>query len=1055
MDPDLLREIRRSQPYATGVTTSSACPTEHTVLACVLEQRVGDLAEHMDTCESCREVVAELARGSGDASASTNGVPEIIGRFRIEQRLGAGAMGVVYLASDPRLQRLVALKVLHDAMPGQPTAQRMSRRLIEEARAMARIDHENLVTVFEVEEVAGQVAIAMEYLRGGTLRAKIAAQPRWQETVSIMRDVARGLSAIHGAGLIHRDLKPDNILFGADGRPRIADLGLATQHQAHGQNGLIGTPVYMAPEQHAGGPADERSDQWSFFVCLYEVLCGKRPTFESASNASGAAGGGNDPPATLGPRRLRALIARGLQRDPAARHGSMAEVADALDRFLRRPTRRVMIALGAMAVAAVGVSTVLASRHHIDPPCSDGQDALASVWNAPAAARLGTAFARNGMTATGTVVLRGIGDYTAAWSAMHAENCAATRIRGEQSETLLDRRTVCLRERLAQVDAVITILSSADPATLARGGEAIATLPPVDECAAPASLAAGRLPSLNPIDSARQMGAHLALGRALALRPLGQSRQTIVDVEPVIATAVAIADHVLEAEARLALADALAEDRQLERARAEFAQTELAAEIAGSDELRARTLVAHATLVGALQQHPAASKELLDQARAVVLRLGGHPDLDRRVLVASAAVTIADGDPRGGEKLLRTALATLPETGPERVLRITALRDLANVLGDQGRHEEASVFARQAVTLAEATLGPDHIDVAETLSMLSLTLHFTGNDAEARVLAARALEIKERAHGIDHVSLSSTLMVLAEIERDSGLAGSHAETRRLTDRAIELRRVAYGGDNPLLLSLVGERGSLAVDAGEFAIARASFAAAIPGLEAAWGVASPAVTQAKDSEATMAEQSGDPEGCALRLGENAATVADTEGPTSPRLHALGIRRAYCLLLAKAFVRAEEVVEETARFELEPDERASLALVASRLALARGNRVLARAIASDVEIRLAKEPPRAEDAPDLDLDLGMAWAKLEERQRAWPHVERAIAAVGDDLVASGLLARGAEIALELARDEDATRLAMRAISIAVANSAGPDMLAHYQHIRALALRSRPTH
>ncbi len=1031
-----------------AVEARDACPSDDALLACVDEHRVGDLADHLDTCDTCREVVAALGRGSGVEPERASDLPDAqlqppapnqIGRFEIAHQLGAGGMGVVYLARDPRLERQVALKVLRDDTGA-------GHRLIAEARAMARIDHDHLVAIYEIEEVGGRVAIVMEYLAGGTLRSWAAAPRSWREVASVMRGVARGLAAIHGAGLIHRDLKPDNVLFDTASRPRIADLGLATLQRV-ATSALVGTPAYLAPEQLAGSAADERSDQWSFFVCLYEALCGRRPFTGATPAALRSAMTAPAPRATRGPGALQALIERGLALDPTVRHPSMTAVADALDRLLHRRTRRTVIALALAAIAVPVLVLALATPR--EDPCARSRDAVTEVWNPAAASQLAAAFGRAGMTSTAVVVARGLDDYTSAWADMNVASCTATHVRHDQSDAMLDRRTRCLRERLAELAAVIAALATADRATFARAGQAVAMLPPVADCGDLAALASDHhAVSTDPIVRARLVDARLALARARAVASLGRTADAIAGVEPILATAVELADHALVAEARLVLADALSDDLQLALARQRLAETELAAEAAGDDDLRARALIAHATVVGALQQDPAAAAELLAHARAVIDRLGRRPDLDRRLLVADAAVAIARGDQRAGEHALRTALASLPEAGPEGVMRVIALRNLAGVLGEQGKQPEAAAVARQAVKLAETLLGPDHLDLAETLSQLALTLHFIGDDVEARTIAGRALAIKERVRGPDHVSLSSTIMVLAIIERDSGRTGSHAEARRLTDRAIALRRAGYGTDNPLLLTLQSERGSLAVDAGELAIARAQFAAAIPGLERAWGAGSPAVTQARESEALIAERAGDPAGCATRLAEVASAITAVDGPHGERLGPLGLAWARCLVLAGTLDRAATVIATTATLELAPETRASLDVISARVTLEAGHRERARALVTEVEAR-----PVAAD-PDLSLELAALWVRLGDRTHAWRLVEQATSRAGEDLAAGERWFHAAEIALAIARAPDAIRLADRAIAVAVEARAGPDTLARDRCLAARARRVRCT-
>ncbi len=1007
------------------VPAVDACPSEDALLACLEAQRISELAEHLDACDQCREVVAVLGRGSSEPLPALGEVPARIGRFVIEQRLGAGAMGVVYLAHDPRLERRVALKVLRDDMPA-------AELLIEEARAMARIEHDNLAVVYEVEQVGDRVAIAMEHLPGGTLRAWLKTRRTWRETVSVMAGVARGLAAIHAAGIAHRDLKPDNILFDLTGRPRIADFGLATQPTATTTTSVIGTPAYMAPEQLAGAPADAASDQWSFFVCLFEALTGSRPFRGSTPAELRAHMLATRAPRVVGPRKLQALVARGLAVDAGSRHPSMSWVAETLGQM--RLSRRAVPALVAFAgISVVAVLMTSTGERDNAAPCDRSRDRIAEVWNAGEAARITAVFGKAGMIDTASIVTRGLERYADAWAVGQRASCEATHVQQVQSETLLDRRTICLEERLAHVEVLVQALSGDDRGVLARAGEAVAMLPPIADCADLAALVRTPRP-VTPDPVARERGrqAWLEIARVHALASL-HDVSVRTRVEPILATATALRDHALEAEARLVIADALSVDLQLAPARVAFAKTELAAEAGAHDDLRARALIAHATLVGARQQDPAGGTELLAHARAVIARLGVRPDLDRRVLVAEAAIALARGDATSGERLLRRSLETLPETGPEGVLRTTALRNLASVLGEQGRHREALVAARQALALAETLLGPGHLDVAETWSMLALALHFVGDEPNALAAAIRALTTKQHVLGPDHVGLSSTIMVRAVIERDSSRVDGHAAARTLTDRAIVLRRAGYGADSPLTLTLVSERGSLAVDAGEHAIARASFAAALPGLERAWGAGSPAVTQARQGEALMAERAGEFSSCAHQLSEVAAVIRRLDGPASPRLGEVGLHRIRCSILAGALTEAATALAQITVLELSSEERSLHSLLEAWLAIELGATSRVRSILTKLDTRTWQ--------PALELELAGLWGRLKD-PRAWAHVEHATHALGEDLTTAELWFRAAGVARTVARPADADRFATRALALAITARAGPDTLARYR-------------
>jgi hypothetical protein len=220
----------------------------------------------------------------GDATdGALWGAGDRIGEFEIIRPIGRGGMGVVYLATDRRLHRNVALKSLPASFAGSPE---LRERLKREARAAATITDPAVATIYSLEEVEGHLLLASEYLDGRTLRAVIDAGPiDVTEVRSIARHVARGLRAAHAAGVIHRDLKPENIVVGPGGSAKIVDFGIARlegpghnhQTQLTRAGALVGTPAYMAPEQMLGGPVDPRVDIFAFGVILLEMLSGRHP----------------------------------------------------------------------------------------------------------------------------------------------------------------------------------------------------------------------------------------------------------------------------------------------------------------------------------------------------------------------------------------------------------------------------------------------------------------------------------------------------------------------------------------------------------------------------------------------------------------------------------------------------------------------------------------------------------------------------------------------------------------------------------------------------------
>jgi len=286
-------------------------------------------------------------------------LPVRLGRYRLLGRLGEGGMGTVFAAHDEQLDRRVAVKLLHTTR-GKSGATPLAR-LRREAQALARLSHPNVVQVFEIDEFDGQAFVAMELVRGVTLRAWLAQRTRGlDEILEVFIQAGHGLAAAHAAGLVHRDFKPENVLVGGDGRVRVVDFGLVRGDPAFDLHddptprprdpgltetgAVLGTPAYMAPEQAGGDlPVDARSDQYSLCVALHEALHGTRPGTPSTAT-------------TAIPGRVGAALRRGLKVDPQARFPTMHALLAALDRRPARARSRT-IAL-AVIIAAVLVAAI-------------------------------------------------------------------------------------------------------------------------------------------------------------------------------------------------------------------------------------------------------------------------------------------------------------------------------------------------------------------------------------------------------------------------------------------------------------------------------------------------------------------------------------------------------------------------------------------------------------------------------------------------------------------------------------------------------------------------
>lgn len=316
---------------------------------------------HIDECAACADLVVDLARlypgpplahtpmtqrnslpvkgpvarPPSDAAIAENLAekkPHLIGRYIILDAVGAGGMGVVYSAYDPKLDRKVAVKLMRRRSPSEDASRGAQQLLIREAQTMARVSDPNVLVVHDVGSHDGHVYFVVDFIDGWTLRGWLHVEKREpSEIVTAVVHAGRGLSAAHKVGLVHCDFKPDNVLISREGRVVVSDFGLTRTEPSAGvlrdlSSTGAGTPAYMAPEVANGGDADARSDQYSFCVTLFEALFGRRPNSVDAQNLS---------PAMLAavPEQVRMALVRGLSVDPDARFPNMEALLAALSPF--------------------------------------------------------------------------------------------------------------------------------------------------------------------------------------------------------------------------------------------------------------------------------------------------------------------------------------------------------------------------------------------------------------------------------------------------------------------------------------------------------------------------------------------------------------------------------------------------------------------------------------------------------------------------------------------------------------------------------------------------
>ena len=459
-------------------------------------ERTGSYFEEVTPADAAVTVADGDAAPLGEQPAFERGGR--LDRYVVLETLGKGGMGVVLAAYDPKLDRRVALKLLRQRSNNPENHARMLR----EAQALAKLSHPGVVSVYDVGEVNGQVFIAMEFIDGPDLRRWLREEKRsTQAIVSVFRGAAMGLQAAHDVGIVHRDFKPDNVLIGSDGKPRVTDFGLALE--AHTlipvgpgpsstpvdlrltETGMVmGTPAYMSIEQHRGLPTDPRSDQFAFCVSFFEALYGIRPFSGTNGNEYCAAIERAELPLPATPvsvpRRVHRAIVRGLSAKPDERFPSMR----ALLRALSPPTRnRRTWLLGGLGGLALGATAVVLA----DPPeqpCSTFDARIADAYGTDDTRRILAAFTATGLPyaqSSFDATRRTLDGFAERWVESAEEACMAHE-RGEQSDRLFDLRMRRLERSLQRLEATTEALADANEASVEVAPQLAARLPPLDAC---------------------------------------------------------------------------------------------------------------------------------------------------------------------------------------------------------------------------------------------------------------------------------------------------------------------------------------------------------------------------------------------------------------------------------------------------------------------------------------------------------------------------------------------------------------------------------------------
>ncbi len=718
-----------------------------------------------------------------------------IGRFIVLRKLGQGAMGIVYLAYDPKLDRKVALKLVDTSSLGSEMGDAQVR-LEREARAAAALGHPNVVTVYDVGHQDADVFLAMEFVEGETLTDWMKRDHGWKEVTALFAEIARGLAAAHDADLVHRDFKPDNVLMGDDGRPRIADFGLARPTEgwsardaakmldegstpssralalrssdAMASTGEVcGTPAYMAPEQFVGVGVTGASDQFGFCASLYEALFGHRPYKGDSVTELAVAVIENDrqplPPKHGVPKAVVQTVLQGLTPEVGKRHASMHEVADRLEAALRAQTRNRVLAGGAL-LAVLGVGFGAQAAVALDEqPCEAASTDIDATWDAQTRASVRTALGSAGLA---TEVADQLDAYATSWTTQRVEACESTRVTGEQSDLGLQLRTACLDRARARLGVTAAALKDAPTSDLVSHIDA--ALPDLSSCEdlgfLQAQLGSFTATSNADVDTLAAWTEASSLMAELSLvhdRPPAQWQRTAAKLVELADTHEQLAEA--QAYGRYWLGRAYGRSGDNESALAQFQGALPAAARALDRRLVPAILLKSAEIETQTRDFPAADANLA-LASALVAAVSSADErrtLRRSIDIARANAARLDDRPQEVADLVRPWLEADDTPPREREALLSALASGCRQMGDMACAIENH---GEALKLAESLPEIEPIELAGRYANVGLMHADVGDGAQAVEHLQHAAEIVENAFDGHHPMLGSLLSDIGGIE---------------------------------------------------------------------------------------------------------------------------------------------------------------------------------------------------------------------------------------------------------------------------------------------------
>jgi hypothetical protein len=771
---------------------------------------------HAETCADCRAQLEglETAAPSRDSAAAATRDPRTptprpvppaalsrVGRYQILDRLGQGGMGAVYSALDPELNRRVAVKVLH--APGQGVRATLGQaRLLREAQAMARLQHPNVIAVYDVGTVDDSVFFAMEQVEGGTLRGWMTEPRSWREVIAVFLQAGRGLAAAHGAGIVHRDFKPENVLVGQDGRVRVTDFGVARAIGAveslaaldpkdaasfaptltrHGQ--VVGTPGYLAPEQ-LDGKVTPQSDQFSFCVTLYEALVGERlytrwphETFFHELRSKRA----EFPARSPVPGFVREVVLRGLHRDPAERFASMGALLDALGRDPRARRLRLGLVAAVMTVATVvgGRALLLRAQHQRD--CARLAERAERSWQDNRAAISAAFRAANKPLMAGVqrTVETGFAAFAREWGDARRAVCLETApVPREQ----LAASSACLDLAGEIMHHAAELLAHSDATVVQHAGQMLAALPPVKSCVDVDTLRSQPPPPTDPVKAAAVPKARARLARA-AILAIALPQEGITSIKAEVAEIAKLGSTAALAEATFVEGEAEAQaDLTGDAAQTLQRAAELAL-AAGDDRLFVRAASRLAYIIGGFHNEVARAADWLALAKQAFDRTGRPPALEAWLSLQEVALHIGAGRWPACVQAAQRAVDGAKREG-DHLHEAEATFILSFCLGNAEGTAVARPVAERALDLYLTWVGPGHPYTAEAIETAADYHMGDGDLAGAIALGEKVVQI---GRSIGHPTLQLAMSLGAQGER-LAKADRNAEALAMRRESLELMR---------------------------------------------------------------------------------------------------------------------------------------------------------------------------------------------------------------------------------------------------------------------------